>query len=308
MKKEPSVAIIIVNWNGRDDTDACLQSLRALSYANYKIILVDNGSSDGSVIFFSERYPGVEIIENEQNLGFTGGNNAGIQKALSEDVDYVLLLNNDTICHEPDFLVKMVEACESNAKIGMACPTIFYDEPADKVWYAGGWLNLWRGWGHYYNVPEDNKVKITGYTTGCCLLVKSKTIDNIGLLNDAYFLSVEDVEWSLRAQNSGWETVYVPAASIIHKDSRSSRSEGRGTYSPARIYYEFRNSIWFIREYANPVQKIGVWPVYFTLQFMYRAGAYVILGRFKKLQAISRACKDGISAAGKRFKEKLKTT
>jgi len=133
-------------------------------------------------------------------------------------------------------------------------------------------------------------------------LAKKETIHDIGLLNNAYFLSVEDVEWSMRAQKKGWETVYVPRASIIHKDSLTSRSKTKGTYSATRIFYECRNRIWFVREYANVAQKIMVWPGLFLLRYFYKALAYLVLGRWEKLGAISRAMLDGFFTKSSRFK------
>lgn len=302
MNKLPSVAIIIVNWNGRDYTHECLQSLRQLAYPNFKIILVDNGSTDGSVSFFRERHQEVEIIAHERNLGFTGGNNAGIRKALKDGYDYVLLLNNDTLITEEDVLSKMITSCEADSKIGMACPTIYYDKPSEKIWYAGATLSLWSGWKHHYTKPETDNVQSVGYTTGCCLLAKAKMIKDIGVLNEAYFLSVEDVEWSARAHKNGWETVYIPGVSIVHKDSISSRSKGEGVFSPTRIFYECRNSLWFIREYANPFQKTVIWPVRFFLYYLYKAFAYILLGRWEKLKAITRGIKEGMLTKNIHFK------
>src|SRR5699024_4853361 len=123
------------NWNGREVTDACLESLKHLRYGNYKIILVDNGSSDDSVSFFKEKYPLIQLIDLSQNTGFTGGNNAGIEWAMEQDFEYVLLLNNDTISSDPLFLAKMIEMMEKDEKNGMGCPTIYYHN-SDKVWYA----------------------------------------------------------------------------------------------------------------------------------------------------------------------------
>lgn len=296
MKAAPSVGIIIVNWNGLSVTDDCLQSLQNLNYDNARVIVVDNGSTDGSTAYFRENYPEITIIELDHNTGFTGGNNAGINYALTHDMDYMLLLNNDTVVSDPDFLTVMVDECVLDPEIGMACPTIFYDEPENNVWYAGGWLSMWRGWGHHYTVPENKEARATGYATGCCLLIRSETVRQIGALNEAYFLSVEDVEWSLRAQQNGWKTVYIPNASIIHKDSVSSGDEGDGKFSPNRIFYEFRNSIWFVRSYASPLQKVLVWPFLFGYRYAYRAGAYGLLGRWEKLKAISEGLYEGIFA------------
>lgn len=302
MKKVPSVAIIIVNWNGLGETTACLESLKELQYENYQIILVDNGSTDGSVNHFKQTFPSVTLISLPKNTGFTGGNNAGIRFAMKQDFEYVLLLNNDTVMTDPAFLFKMVNILENDDKTGMVGPTIYYHQSTKRIWYAGGKLSLWKGWSHFHSMPKSSSPLNTGYITGCCLLAKKKMIDKIGPLNKAYFLSVEDVEWSLRAKRKGWDLKHIPSAKIDHKDSLSSRSIEKGTYSPTRIYYEWRNSIWFIREYANILQKTVNWPILYGFTYLYNAGAYVILGRWKKLNAMTVGIKDGITAEERKFK------
>ncbi len=302
MKQSPSVAIIIVNWNGREVTAACLESLKGLRYENYKIILVDNNSSDGSVSFFEKNYSDIELIALSENTGFTGGYNRGMRYALSNNFDYFLLLNNDTVITDFNFVSSMVKVLEHTDNAGMACPTIYYHQNPKEFWYAGAKLSLWRGWTHFHSPLKNSLPKKTGYATGCCLLVKKQTVNEIGLLNSSYFLSVEDVEWSQRAKNNGWNLLYIPGAAIYHKDGISSRAEGKGVYSPARIYYEWRNSIWFIREYANVIQKIAVWPIAYSAVYLFKAAAYLLLGRRKKLKAMTRGIKDGLLASSKKFK------
>ena len=123
--KYSKVTIILLNWNGKEDTIECLESLKHITYPNYEILLVDNGSTDGSVECFRERYPGMEIIENGENLGFAEGNNVGIRRAMDEGADYVLLLNNDTVV-DPEFLGELVKVGESDPKIGIVGPKICY--------------------------------------------------------------------------------------------------------------------------------------------------------------------------------------
>lgn len=298
----PSVAIIIVNWNGLELTEACLASLKKLDYQNFKVVLVDNNSDDGSVSCFKNKYENIHIIALDQNTGFTGGNNAGITWALKNEFDYVLLLNNDTVISDSNFLTTMISALESEEQAGMACPAIYdYNDP-DEVWYAGGKCSLWSSWAHNHSLPASQKPQNTGYATGCCLLAKSEMVQEIGLLNSAYFLSVEDVEWSVRAGKAGWGILFVPQASIFHKGSMSSRSDGKGMFSPARIYYEWRNSIWFIREYGNSVQKYVIWPLQFGTSFLYKTAAYLLLRRWKKLKAMKNGIKKGIFTRNDEFK------
>lgn len=302
MTKTLSVAIIIVNWNGLEVTDACLESLKQMQYQNYKIVLVDNGSLDGSVSFFAEKYSQIKLIALPENTGFTGGNNTGMKWALEQGFEYVLLLNNDTIASDPHFISTMVEVMEKDDRNGMACPTIYYHN-SNRIWYAGGKLSLWTGWKHYYKIPNSTQDFFeTGYNTGCCLLAKSKMIHKIGLLNTAYFLSVEDVEWSMRAKQDDWNLLYIPGATVQHKDSMSSKSTGKGKYSPTRIYYDWRNSIWFIREYANAVQKYMLYPIHYGGTIIFKVAAYILLRRWVKLKAILKAVRDGCFDDSKIFK------
>jgi GT2 family glycosyltransferase len=134
----------------------------------------------------------------------------------------------------------------------------------------------------------------TGYASGCCMLAAAPMIRQIGALNDAYFLTMEDVEWSYRARLAGWRVLYAPTAGLLHKESMSSRSKGAGMFSPARVYYEHRNTIWFIREYASALQKWGIWPFRLAFHYVFQAGGYVVLRRWQKLHALGRALRDGL--------------
>jgi len=167
----PKVAIIILDWNGWPDTEECLRSLQKLDYPDFEIILIDNGSKQRFPDIGSQ-FDDLRIIQvkNEKNLGFTGGNNQGIEMAMDREVDYVLLLNNDTVV-ESDFLSKMLAAGEADKRVGMIGPVIYDYNDRKKIQSAGGKINWLRIKGeHEAKKPETNKK--TGYLTGCCLLVK----------------------------------------------------------------------------------------------------------------------------------------
>src|SRR5436190_7401977 len=132
----PSVAVIVLNWNGRDDTLACLESLAGLNYDNFQVMVVDNGSTDGSVGAIRPRFPGVEIIETGRNLGFAEGNNVGIRLALDRGMDYVFLLNNDTVV-DPSLLSELVAAAERCPEGGIFGAQILYHSDPLKIWFAG---------------------------------------------------------------------------------------------------------------------------------------------------------------------------
>lgn len=256
---QKKVYIIILNWNGEDNTIECLNSLKEINYNNYKIVVVDNGSAGGSVFEIKKRFPEVEMIENKINLGFAGGNNIGIKYAISNRADYILLINNDTTV-EKDFLNKLVEAGESDKSIGLVGSKIcFYSEP-NRIWFAGGKVNWIKnkgthiGWGEIDNGQYD-KIKEAGYLTGCCLLIKKEVINKVGVLPEDYFLYYEDLDFSLRVKNFGYKCVYVYKSKIYHKVSKSTKPG-----SPEYIYYHTRNGLVLAKRNGSLLSKIILYP------------------------------------------------
>jgi len=243
---QPKVFIIILNWNNWPDVLECLESLKNNDYPNYEVVVVDNDSKQKP-----QAPDGVKVIYNDKNLGFVGGNNIGIEYALENNADYILLLNDDTIT-APYFLTKMVQAAESDEKIGMAGAKIYFHDQKDKLWYAGGKIN-WlynKGTMRGYNQIDKGQydepaIQETGYITGCCLLAKKQVIQKIGLLSEDYFAYYEDADWSLASQRVGFKTIFVPGAKIWHKESKSF-VQG----SPKYIYYNVRNGLIFARKWA----------------------------------------------------------
>lgn len=257
MQKE--VYIIVLNWNGKDDTIECVKSLQKINYSNYKIVVVDNGSEDDSVSEIKKQFSKVKIIENKKNLGFAGGNNIGMKYAVDSGADYVLLINNDTTVEE-NFLSELVEIGESDEKIGILGSKIcFYSEP-NRIWFAGGKVNWLKNKGTHIGLDQiDNgqydKIKETDYLTGCCLLIKRKVIEKIGVLAEDYFLYYEDTDFSLRTKNAGYRSIYVPKSKIYHKISRSTKP-GSSSY----IYYHTRNGLVMAKRTGSFLNKIILYP------------------------------------------------
>ncbi len=243
------VCLIILNWNGLDDTIECIESCFKLTYSNFYILLVDNASSDGSESILRERYPDINFIQTGENLGFAGGNNVGIKFALENDADYVWLLNNDTVVDSEALseLVKVAEKSESNAIVGSKI--YFYNEPK-KIWFAGG---IWRknklfashfGDGEV-DVGQYDKICEVDYITGCSLLVKSTVIKEIGMMNEKYFMYWEDVDWGATVHKKGWKNIHVPTSFVWHKISSSMKKQ-----SHKQVYYFIRGSLLFFQKYA----------------------------------------------------------
>lgn len=293
--KTPKASIVILNWNGYEVTRECLASLSQIDYPRYEIVLVDNGSTDGSPAKLAAEFPGVTFIRNQKNLGFTGGNNVGIRRALEENADYVLLLNNDTVV-APNFLSELIRAGESDKRIGLLNPKIFYFEPSNRIWYAGGSFNIWKGIashrGHrqvdrgLYDAPEE-----VTFITGCAFLIKTEVIRHIGLLDDFLFYTCEDTDWTIRSLNAGYKALYVPSSVIWHKESIDVK---RNAGKAFRDFYNVRNSLLLARRHAKPYH----WPSFlFCLGRMvsYRTTGYLIRGEFDRVRALYRGLRDGFS-------------
>jgi len=279
----PKVTIIILNWNGKEDTSECFESLKRITYPNYEILLVDNGSTDGSVECLRENFPEIEIIENKENLGYAEGNNVGIRKAKENGTDYILILNDDTVV-DPEFLTELVKVAESDPKIGFAGPKVYYYDfngRKDVIHSAGANINLWRGIPppiigvNEIDKGQYNQLNNVDYLEGACLLIKRNVIDKIGLLDAKYFMYWEETDWCTRSRNAGYSVVYVPNARIWHKISSSS--------NPRKIYYMVRNMFWFMKKHSSHRNY-----TYFILYFF---GYYFWLNSFVRFRRDSKAFK-----------------
>ena len=251
----PLVWIITLNWNRRDDTLACLESLRSMGYSDSRIVVVDNGSSDGSPESIVAAFPDVQVISSAQNIGFAGGVNLGVREALSAGAEYVLILNNDTIV-DRRLLSELVAECERSPKIGIAGPKIYRHDQPDVVWFAGGDRDRWT-WA-LTRLPrgrDDERIRAprtVNFLCGCCMLVRRDVFDRIGLFDPGYFMYYEDSEFCVRAVEAGFTLRYVPSARMWHKVAASVSGEGR----PLRAYYHRRSMLRFLRRNTSGVQRL----------------------------------------------------
>jgi len=247
------VHIIILNWNGFEDTIECVESCLRLDYSPYEIVIVDNGSDDGSENILRKRFPGLKLIQTGANLGYAGGNNVGIRYAINEKPDYVWLLNNDTVV-DSKALSALVSTAESEASIGMTGSKILsYSQPSHLL-YAGGLVDMSIGSTEHVGMGckdtgQFNESQETAYITGCSLLVKRPVIENIGLMNEAYFLYFEETEWCTKAKRAGYRLIYVPESVVLHKESVST-----GKIKGAVLYYLTRNRLYFISQNGTGVK------------------------------------------------------
>jgi hypothetical protein len=240
------VYIVILNWNGWRDTIDCIDSCQKLSYPRFRILVVDNGSTDDSESRIRERFPEIEILQTGSNLGFAGGNNVGIRHALTEGADYVWLLNNDTVV-DPEALGEMVRAADIDERIGLVGSKIYYLDKPDVLWFAGGGINRITKLSYHLgskkkddgSYREDREVD---FITGCSLLVKSRVLNEVGLLREEFFLYAEDTEWNRRIKKSGWKIKWAAGSRVWHKVSG-----GHGERNPFLNYYCVRNILHGVR-------------------------------------------------------------
>jgi FkbM family methyltransferase len=248
----PRVAVVVLSYNGRDLTLACIESLRAGDWPETEIVVVDNHSEDDSVAAIRREAPEVTLIENPANLGFPGGCNVGIRHALERGCDYVLLLNNDATV-APDCLRRLVEAAEDEGAARILCPLVYYANHPDRIWYAGSeWdpARIYNGGYHgrgERDVGQFDGVCPTGVATGAAVLIAREVFEKIGLLDEALFLQAEDVEFSARATAAGFGISVVSDAKVWHHVSAASGGE----FSPLAAYYCLRNGLHISREYQR---------------------------------------------------------
>jgi GT2 family glycosyltransferase len=232
--REPLVWAVTLGFNNAGDTVECLQKLAESNYGNMRLMLVDNGSSDGTVAEVAQALPSVKIVKIGRNIGFAAGFNVGIQEALSQGADYVFMINNDTVV-SPDLVAGLVSEGEGHLSAGIIVPKIFYHDHPDVVWSAGSRyrpfppaiiLRRTKGPddGRYDSEPELE------FATTCALLLKRQLLVDVGLLDTNFFFYCEDYDLCIRAREAGYSIRFVPGAVMRHKVSMSTKAGSRNPF------------------------------------------------------------------------------
>ncbi|MDD5557258.1 MAG: glycosyltransferase family 2 protein [bacterium] len=258
------ICIIVLNWNGREETLACLRSLREIDYADYSVVLVDNASTDGSADEIERLHPEVRLIRNPVNAGFDGGNNIGILAALRDGAEAVLLLNNDTIVC-PGILRAFADADRSLPRAGILGPKIYYHERPSVFWWAGcrrtasttGWLLSFTQEGKFReDHGQYDEIRKIDSVIGCAMYIRRRVIEEIGMLDERFFIYHEEYDFCQRAANVGWQCYFVPSARVWHKVSLSMG----GAYSPSLYYLWTRNWLLVTRKQTPFI----LWPMLYA--------------------------------------------
>jgi hypothetical protein len=279
----PLVSIIALNFNQTTVTCEFLESTKKLTYKNFETILIDNGSSvDPTEQIQAGDYPNLKLILSPVNLGFTGGNNLGMQHAQGE---YVFIVNNDTEV-TPDLIERLLAPFEQDRAIGVVCPKIrFYHHP-NVIQYAGFEpMNLLTGRTWAVGSKEEDKGQhdISGPTFcahGAAMMVKREVINNVGRFAEKFFIYYEESDWSARILRAGYKIYYNAEGLIYHKESIT-----MGKESPIKVYYHTRNRILYMRRNTNK-RQLTVFLLFFSfLTFPKAVATYTFKGQFKHLRS-----------------------
>lgn len=244
------VYIVLVNWNGWQDTIECVESCHKLAYRHFRILIVDNGSTDGSESILRARFPQVDLIQAGANLGFAGGNNLGIKSALEQGADFIWLLNNDTLV-APEALGELVAVANSDERVGIVGSKLYYYNAPGKIAFAGGGWKQSPLYPVHRGVDEDdqgqyNSVEEVDFITGCSLLIKAAVINDIGEMYDRYFLYWEDIDWNATADEHGWKILFTPGSHVWHKVSSTTNM-----LPGIKDYYSVRNRLLFLKRHKK---------------------------------------------------------
>jgi GT2 family glycosyltransferase len=263
MKNSPLISVIILNWNGKEYLSSCIRSVREQTYSNMEIILVDNGSTDGSVEYIKNLFSNLNVMINRENLGYGGGNNRGIREAKGS---YIFILNNDTEI-EKDCLEWLWKCIETDKKIGVTTPKILLYDRRDTIDAAGltidpDGLSIGRG-----RLEPQEKYNQSGEVfsgSGCASLYRKEMLEEIGLFDTDFFAYAEDTDLGWRARLAGWKAYYVPGAVVYHHHSKKF-----GAYSSMKAFLVERNRIWVA--WKNfPLPILYLWPFYTLSRYFYQ--------------------------------------
>ena len=255
----PKVGIALLNWNQYDDTALCLASLRESQYKPAIVLVYDNGSQDGSAARLKADFPEIQLVEGGQNYGFGEGNNRAAKILLDAGMDLVWILNNDTKV-PPDCLGTLVRALAEDPGIGAISSKIWFMDESKPIFYAGGTFHPWTFNTDYHGLREKDVgqydgPKDTEIFSGCCTLIRADVLRRIGLYHKAFFIYVDDIEWSVRALEAGIRQRYEPRATLWHKMYGSSTPSGERKIpksSPRVEYLLARNRFILVRLHTRP--------------------------------------------------------
>lgn len=265
------VDVVVLNWNGWQDTLACLASLARLDYPDFRLLVVDNGSTDGSAEKISRAMPGVELLQTGANLGFGGGCNAGMRQVLAGDAEYVWLVNSDATV-DSGALSALVRVAEHNPAVGAVGSVLHeVDNPCEIQLWGGGRVNLWFGISLHQREPG-----VLDFVSGASVLLRRAALENVGLFDDqTFFMYWEDTDLSFRLRGAGWQLAVAEQSRLWHKQSAAL---GKG--SPLLDQYFTQSAVRFFRRHA-PIPFIPI-----SIMLLRMLVKRLVIGRLGRVSAV----------------------
>ncbi len=254
----PKVSIIILNWNGVKKAIECLASLKKITYPNYDVIVVDNGSSGNDVeVLRQKNGDQIHIIENDKNYGLSKGRNIGIRYALEKGADYIQILDNDIVV-APDFLTQLIDVAQADPNIGVAGPKVYHYEQPERLGYAGRYMNYWTGFAvdkakGKIDCGQFEDIVDVDYTNGGSMLISRNALLSVGLLDERFFFWCEDVDFCTRVTKAGFRVVFIPQAKVWVKGETSELIENKQRAANSG-YYFIRNHFILMAKHCNKLQ------------------------------------------------------
>ncbi len=296
----PKIAVILLNWNSFEHSSNCIQSLQLCDYPNFEIIVVDNGSADGSGNLLKTKFPEIILISSPTNEGFAAGNNRGFSYAIEQQIPYAMMLNNDVFV-EPDFLSQLSNYMELHPDCGAIQPKIYFNHDRKKIWNGGSYFLSWLGWTYSKRYMRregvlQNEFQQVDWITGCAFMTRTSILKDIGLLKASFFIYYEDVDLSFRIRSKGYQLIYHPLSVIYHIAGSSNKAKVKGKEgyaNPIVHYLNSRNHIWFLKTWTKWYQ----WPSTLLILFLYYVSImfyFAFRCRWGKLLSVIRGIQDGM--------------
>lgn len=275
------VTAIVLNWCNEEETAACLESLAASTYTPLDVLLVDNASPDGSGERLRARFPEVDYLETTTNIGYAGGNNRGMERALADGAEYLLILNDDTVV-DRECIERLVQAMEESSAAVTAPQIVYFDDP-DRVWYGGGTFSRLRGLGKHTRLdkprdPTQSRATVS-FVTGCCFLFRGTVFNDVGGFDESYFAYVEDAELSVRLAKHGQTMVYEPTAVVRH------RIVPNAPPTPFQIRQRERNRRRLVRSHFGQFDRVR-FALWFYPTRAVHAARYVLQRDWQRARAV----------------------
>lgn len=278
---EKLVSVVVVTYNRKEAASSCLASVLQMDRPNFEVVLVDNGSGDGTVAAVRERFPSVKVVASKVNRGLNGGKNLGQKQAKG---DYVLFLDSDTIV-DKHLLTELVKIAESDSQVGIVCPKMYYHEPEDVIWYAGSFVNLWTSQTRNIGCNQiDNgqfdQVRETQFAP-TAYLVTRRVFEKLGGHDESYFMSYGDTDYGFRAREAGFRVMFCPTAKLWHRIKKQENIKtirALGYNQPMRAYYFSRNRVIFMKRHAPKLNFVIFMLIFFPLFTLYITYKIVAFG------------------------------